>query len=324
MGIGIITCLGDAQIEDSVISSLFSGELPELNLEHRALSFGSLHAFLVALPRDDQRRILIHDLDEVTLSAIRAISAGLVQLRLTEATPNGIRSEVSRSLRNFDSVIPQQRQQLRTDLVLVTGTSGAPGITTVALNLASELAFEREIQLVDLDSRRKDLAFLLGGKRAASTTRLDKKLSISSGELSEGALNLADGGVAPDLSLALSDRRSAARSFSDTLDCAATVIFVAQPENNLTFELERFLDAYSNHLFSARPLFLINKLGSSVRHRSILRRCQARIGSLEMHTAPWDQSALERSKTQYAPLAAVAPRSRLRKSLRDLALQLLQ
>lgn len=324
MGIGIITCLGDAQIEDLVISSLFSGELPELNLENRALSIESLRSFLTELPHDDQRRILIHDFDESLLASIRVISPALVQLRLTEATPPEIRSEVSRALRNFDSATPRPRQKSRSNLILVTGTSGSPGITTVALNLASELAIEREIQLVDQDSRRKDLAFLLGGKRAADTTRLNSKLTISSCQISDEVLNLADIGAAPDLSLALSDRRSTARSFCEALDSAATVIFVAQPENNLTFELERFLDAYANRLFSARPIFLINKLGTSVRHRSILRRCQARIGSLEMYTAPWDQSALERAKTQYSSLAAVAPRSRLRKSLREFALQLLQ
>lgn len=318
MRIGVITCLTDSGFEDLVVESLISNDLADLVLEFRAISLANLQAHLANLPSDDRRRVVIHDLSDTDSIGLRPHPA-LVVISLYSGSAESIRAEVARALRDFDLSKRIERTK-RKDLVLVTGTTGSPGISTIALNLANELSLEREVHLIDNDSKRKDLAFLLGGKRDEPTVRLNSRLSISQGELATTTrLQIADGGAAPEIRQALSDRRAMARSFSDLLEMAARVIFVVQPENNTMFELERFLAARESELFEAEPIFLINKLGPSRRQLSIKRRLQARIGTHSVLIAPLDLKALELAKSQYSPLGDVAPRSKLRRCLQELA-----
>ena len=95
-----------------------------------------------------------------------------------------------------------------------------------------------------------------------------------------------------------------------------------QPENNHMFELEMFLEIIDNQTLSAKPYFLMNKLINSRRERSIYRRFQARIGSHTSNFLPLDVYTLDRAKSGYCAIAEVSPRSRLRKSLLQLAQQI--
>jgi len=323
MSIGVITCLTDSAFEDLVVESLISTELPDLTLEFRAISATNLRTHLANLPSDDCRRIVIHDLGELDLKGI-TLHPALVVISLASGNAEYIRGEVARALRDFD-VTKRIEREIRSDLVLVTGTSGSPGISTIALNIANELALDNEIHLIDKDPNRKDLAFLLGGKRDEPSIRLNSRLSISQRDLATSArLQIADGGAAPEIRQALSDRRTIARSYSDILEMAGRVVFVVQPENNTMFELERFLAARESELFHARPIFLINKLDQTRRQLSIQRRLKARIGTYPVSVAPLDLKAIELAKSQYSPLADVAPRSKLRRSLQELARSLVE
>lgn len=323
MSISVITCLADSAFEDLVVESLISSELPDLSLEFRAISLANLMAHLENLPSDNRRRVLIHDLGTLDLANLTSQPA-LVVISLDDGGVESIRAEVARALRDFD-VRERTVRRMRSDLVLVTGTSGSPGISTIALNLANELALEDEIHLIDSDPNRRDLAFLLGGKRDEKFARLKSKLSISQGELAPSArLQIADAGAAPEIRLALSDRRTTARCYSDLLETSGRIVFVLQPENNTMFELERFLAARESELFQAQLIFLINKVGQTRRQLSIQRRFTARIGTHQVSVAPLDLKALELAKSQYAPLADVAPRSKLRRSLQELARSLVE
>jgi len=321
MSIGFITCLADSDFEDLVVESLTSSDLPDLILEFRAISSANLTLYLENLPIDDKRRIIIHDLRNLQLPPTQS---ALSTISIDSGSPESIRAEVARALRDFDRS-NKSDLGIRSDLVMVTGTSGSPGISTIALNLANELSLAHQIHLIDSDSYRKDLAFFLGGKRDEPSIRLHSRLSISQGEFSTSAhLQIADGGAAPELGQALSDRRVVARSYSDLLEMAARIIFVVQPESNTIYELERFLAARESDLFQARPIFLINKVGQTRRQLSIQRRLQARIGTYPVSLAPLDLKAIELAKSQYSPLADVAPRSKLRRAIADLARSLVE
>ena len=320
MKIGVITFVSDAQYEDLIIESLINGDLGEYYLELRAITISEIENICKAFDSDEVPRILITDLPLESQFFNKDLSILQIDLR-RDLTRQEILAAVASSIRN-QKASPQENLNLMPikNFAVVTGTSGSPGISTLAINLAYELANEHQIRLVDADAKRSDLAFLMGGKRDVDVVNLSAKLSISERPSTDTAiLNLIDCGSALDLSAALTDRRKSAREFCNYLEGAGRVLFVVQPENNLMYELERFLEAYQRGVFTAKPVFVVNKVGDSQRQRSIQKRAFARIGNLPVISLPLDQSTLERSKSQYSPIAEVAPRSKLRKSIRELA-----
>ena len=325
MQIRVIFFLRDAFFEDQVIQTLISPELPDLQLEYRAISRVTLLDYLSKQEPDNVRRILLHDAIDLDIEVQRQRLGSLISLYLDPGDLARVRTEVTRALRNFQPVEKVERTIIkRKNLVAFTGTTGAPGITTSAINVAHELSLTQQARLIDRDPRRNDIAFLLGGKRNENEIRLTQSLTISQDAYLEGGVNIADCGSAPDLNSAISDRRSQARIYSDLIDSATKIVFVLQPENNLLFELERFIEACRTKLVTAKPIFVVNQLSDSQRQRSIFRRCQARIGETSLIAAPLELSSLERAKAQYAPLADVAPRSKLRRSYRELASLLIE
>jgi Flp pilus assembly CpaE family ATPase len=138
------------------------------------------------------------------------------------------------------------------------------------------------------------------------------------------SLRLVDAGPIPDLERAFSDRRSWARNYVDLLERAGTIIFLMTPDNNHMFELEMFLSLLDSGRVRARTIFILNQLGNSRREQSIQKRFRARVGKYEAQILPFDREALDRAKSAYSALLDVSPRSKLRKSIGEVALLLLE
>ena len=329
--IKVITYLQDAEFEDHVVDILRSGFGDELFIETRALTISDVLNNLLQIVVNEQRWILIHDLQklpfEISRESIRLsnlIPISLAEFRLL--SPSDLQKFVARSLRTFDSEkVIRKRAISRPELLVVTGTSGAPGITTVTLNLGYEISRKQKVNILDANYFRKDIAFLMGGKRGKNQTMLDKSLMIASEIVdleNSGVLTIADIGSVSNLGAAFSDRRAQSRTYIDLLESAGRIIFLMQPENNHMFELEMFLEIIDNQALSAKPYFLMNKLSNSRREHSIYKRFQARIGNHPSNFLPLDVDTLDRAKSGYCAIAEVAPRSRLRKSLLQIAQQI--
>jgi MinD-like ATPase involved in chromosome partitioning or flagellar assembly len=328
--IGIITFLHDAELEDRVIGQLALGFAEGAVIEFRALNEGDLLNYLEAMPTSDSRMILVHDLLELPktiriqlLQKPHIISVPVDQMG--SASSVELNRYVASTFRRTDlKENPDRNLAIREDLVVVTGSTGGSGVSTIALNLAVELASDREICLVDAHPFRKDLAFMLGGKRDRELTKLRTGLTVSSGELSPSAKNIVDIGPLIDLKSAMSDRRKPARDYLEFLEVASQLIFVMQPDNNHMFELDNVLEAFESGKYRARPLFLINQLGNSRRERSIYKRFTARVGDLDSIVIPYDRNNIDLAKAQYCALLDVSPRSKMRKAIRQVADQIIE
>lgn len=331
MKIGIITWLENAEFEDIVLKALLTEGISDVVLEYRALSKEALHSFLRNRPATESRFILIHESSMIDSEIQKALQIFPNAIRVAIEPLIGnvtleIERIVNRALRDFDSApIPKGVALQDKNLVMVTGSTGAPGITTIALNLGSELSQSKTVELFDLHPVRKDLAFLLGAKRSSESVRLSDRLFIS-GVIGEGgdSLRLVDAGPIPDLERAFSDRRSWARNYVDLLERAGTIIFLMTPDNNHMFELEMFLSLLDSGRVRARTIFILNQLGNSRREQSIQKRFRARVGKYEAQILPFDREALDRAKSAYSALLDVSPRSKLRKSIGEVALLLLE
>ena len=331
MKIGIVTWLESAEFEDIVLESLLTGGISKVELEYRALSIDSLISFLDSKSSTESRFILIHDSVEIPYnleSRLRGFP-NAIRMAIEPVIGNAaveIERLVNRALREFEPSQTTKRVIRRQkNLIVVTGSTGAPGATTITLNLGSEIAQSNPVELIDLHPNRRDLAFLLGAKRSSESVRLSDRLSIS-GMLKEeeNILQIVDAGPLPELSSAFSDRRAPVRDYVNLLERAERIIFLMTPDNNHMFELESFLASLEVGRIKARTLFILNQLSASRRERSIQKRFSARVGKHESHCLTFDREALDRAKSAYSALLDVAPRSKLRRSIGEVADRLLE
>jgi hypothetical protein len=336
MKIGIITWLESAEFEDMVLEALLTQGISKVELEYRALAVEPLIAFLQSREDTGSRFILVHSSDEIPRDLEREIRRFPDAIRLKIEPINGeaaieIERSVNRALREFESEPIRKSAVLQErNLIVVTGTTGAPGTTTITLNLGSEASLLQQVELVDLHPNRRDLAFLLGAKRSSESVRLSERLYISGGlgsaELAsnKSKWRIVDAGPMPKLESAFSDRRAPVRDYVDLLERAERIVYLMTPENNHMFELESFLSSFDAGRIRAKPLFLLNQFGGSRRERSIQKRFSARVGQHDSHTLPFDREALDRAKSAYSALQDVVPRSKLRRSLGEVAKALLE
>ena len=331
MKIGIITWLENAEFEDVVLQALLTEGISRVELEYRAISLESLINYLIAKPQTNSRFILIHDSGEITKAVEHELGRFPGAIRMAIDPDLGdvtveIERVVNRALREFETIpVPRKSIQRQNNLVMVTGSTGAPGVTTITLNLGNELSRSISVELIDMHPNRRDLAFLLGAKRSSESVRLSDRLSIS-GELSatSSALQLVDAGPIPNLESAYSDRRAPARDYVDLLERASAIIFLMTPDNNHMFELESLLTSIEAGRINARTIFILNQMGNSRRERSIQKRFSARVGKYESEIFPFDRDSLDRAKSAYSALLDVAPRSKLRKTIGEVAGSLLE
>jgi len=323
--IGIITFLHDAELEDRVIKQLSRGFQEDASIEFRALDEASLHRYLENFSANQARTILVYDSSSLpkTISTIILNKTNLITIQITEAIGSdeiALNRYIEKSIRRTETTEELRIQStVHNNLAVVTGSTGGSGVSTLTLNLAVEIAKRVEVCLVDAHPFRKDLAFLLGGKRDRQVTNLRYGLQISSGELSSSRKNLVDLGPLIDLKSAISDRRKPAREFIEYLESARELVFVMQPDNNHMFELDNILELIESKRCRARPIFVLNQLSNSRRERSIFKRFTARVGKFECVQIPYDRASMDLAKAQYCSLLDVAPRSKMRKAICQVA-----
>jgi Flp pilus assembly CpaE family ATPase len=322
--IGVITFLNDADQEDRLISQIIRSFGADSQIEFRAVNEKELQNHLEALPKSEARTVLIHDLHEIPHGIRRQLNQrpNLISVSILEM-PNleesSLSKYIARTIQQTNLGEKSLPPRTRDDLIAVTGTSGGCGVSTIALNLAVEISKSKEVCLVDAHPTRKDIAFLLGGKRDRESTKVRANLTVSNGGYSNSAINIADIGAVLDLKSAISDRRKQTRDYLETLQSANSIIFVMQPDNNHMFELENFLDSLANRTCTGKPIFLFNQISNSGRERSIFKRFKARVGDFDSFAIPYDRVSMDKAKAQYCALIDIAPRSKMRKALNQVA-----
>jgi cellulose biosynthesis protein BcsQ len=253
------------------------------------------------------------------ISAHESISFEALRLRAHEA----VRQPVIPLLKS--RALPRHE-----NFVAITGSSGSPGITTSALNLATEMSKLRKVELVDADPHRRDLHQKVG-MQVGTTTSLTTEFSISSIDFFKLAatdgvtpshIYFFDLGDAPNMGEIVKDRRGPAREFLDVFERCRHVVYVAQSENFSISELASFSEAVKEISSQVKVTYVLNKAGNSNRQKAIQKSFRAKVSNEAGFIFPRDYSALDRAQGQYSTLMEVTPRSSLRKAVRDLSIYL--
>lgn len=353
MKINFVTALAAYDLEDVVIETLSD---KGFYLLARAHSKVQLFELINTIP-SDERVLVIHD-------EILALSNGeKKQLQSEQFTAVELESE---QRLNPESFLSQVYERLRKpekaettiegrtarainrngNWIGVTGSSSAPGITTVAINLAAEFSNNHLTTLVDGDVKRADIGVKLGVKSQDRSIQLSESLRLinlnhvddsmsnkfMAGVMSEAASGVEkfciDLGTAPELRVAVSDRRRLGQEYVEKLQLCSQLLYVVQPENHSLFEMENFYSQLCEFYPEAQVTFVLNKSATSSRHQAIKKSFRRKIEEMQVKQkhfiVPMDYALVDRAQGRFATVSEVAPRSTLRKAYQELSIYLLK
>ena len=215
--------------------------------------------------------------------------------------------------------------------ITVTGSSSSPGISTVALNIATEMANIRPCSVIDGDNRNHDLHIFLGTRKEGETV-LNPSLSYMGiiDDRDREKLNTAnaktcviDAGAMPRIDEnMMTDRRFVTRETLDRIFQSKQLIYITQPDHRAQLELESFLDFAEMELSRHHISFVINRFGGSQRQKSIVKSLRNRIGDKPTFLIPRDDALFDRAQGRFAATCEVGARSRVRKTLQEISVYL--
>jgi Flp pilus assembly CpaE family ATPase len=219
----------------------------------------------------------------------------------------------------------------RPSWIAVTGSSSSPGISTVALNIATEIATIRPCAVVDGDNRNHDLHIFLGTRKEGETVlnpslsylgiiddRDREKLNITNAKtcvIDVGAMPRIDENM-------MTDRRIITRETLDRIFESKQLVYTTQPDHRAQLELESFLDFAGTELSDHHISFVINRVGGSQRQKSIIKSLRNRIGDKPTFLIPRDDALFDRAQGRFAATCEVGARSRVRKTLQEISVYL--
>lgn len=353
MKINFVTALSAYELEDAVIETLAD---KGFNLIARVNSKAQLFELIKTMP-SDERVLVVYD-------EIIALSNGEKKQLQTEQF-SALELESDQKL-DHESFLSQVYERLRKpeksetafegrttramsrngNWIGVTGSSSAPGITTVAINLAAELSTNHLTTLVDGDVRRSDIGIKLGVKSQDRSIQLSESLrlinlsqvepsvsnkiieSVMSEPVTEVEKFCIDLGTAPELRVAISDRRRTGQEFVEKLQLCSQLLYVVQPENHSLSEMEHFYFQLCEFYPEAQVTFVLNKSATSSRHQAIKKSFRRKIEEMQVKQkhfiVPMDYALVDRAQGRFATVSEVAPRSTLRKAYQELSIYLLK
>lgn len=248
---------------------------------------------------------------------------------------NSLNELIARSLRNplvhannqtFLNKTPRYRS-----LIGIIGSAGAPGRTSITLNLAAETSQKYQTAIIDADCSAPALALLLGqsDESLKSEFQLTQKLSLftdlsTSNSKFQSLIDTnskiyLDLGVMPKISEAIIDRRKSAQVFAQWFEKLSVIIYVTNSEEYSLRSLERFIENRSELPRNIKDFYILNKSGTSRRHKSLERRFSRLVPQDLGMVIPYDFAAFDRAQTNCSPILEVAPRSAIRKSFVELS-----
>ena len=191
------------------------------------------------------------------------------QLRLPLITNSGIANSV---LAN-----PEKSLARKSCVITITGTVGAPGRSSVALNLANYLAASSLVNLYDADLRAPSLEYFIGraGKKSEKlklTSLISQEKLIESNIGDTSSINIVDLGPLPPLTEVVNDRRWQAGFINRTLEETTTLIYLCKSNGLSLIRLEQFMSQFPVLLRKLPIIYILNQSGGTREDRALANR----------------------------------------------------
>jgi len=285
----VVTAISDSDCEDFVSQLLFS---QGWSIIYRAIEMAGLIEFLEAR-NGDLRTVVIYKsdlpnfsadlleltsnskvkyicIDEIEINSHKLMTFIRGQLRLPLIT-NSMAA-------NSNHLEASQSSSVRKPCVItITGTVGAPGRSSVALNIANYLAANSQVNLFDADTRAPALEYFIG--RADNNHQNINLVSLISQEKSSEAtigktssVSIVDLGPLPPLTEVVNDRRWQAGFINRTLEETTTLIYLCKSNGLSLIRLEQFMSQFPVLLRNLPIIYILNQSGSTREDRALANR----------------------------------------------------
>lgn len=353
----VITAIADASTEGFIASSLFG---QGWSVVYRALDAQSLATYLDTTKEILRDAVLIYspDLPGITTIQIHDYQRlfrqvvgfsnnpcpefpGVLAIPTSEnELLNFMRGSVRSPL-----VRPQKspHQNRRAKVIAIASPAGSTGCTTISINLAMEMSIlGKNTLLVDGDVRSPSVAPQLGihnlGKGQSScdfSANLkiceftQEKVTSFPSFLEDAIQNydcvILDLGSIEELSDSLTDRRWGSTLIHWACERADEIVFVGKSDPLSIYRFESLVRNLSRVTISAHISCLLNMQTSgrrpSARDAQFIAAC-APLRPHRMLSAPRDSSTIAKAESDRATLIEVSEKSRLRKAISKLAVEL--
>ena len=284
----VVTAISDSDCEDFVSQLLFS---QGWSIIYRAIDMAGLMDFLDArkgelrtvvifksdLPNFDEAllesasnsKVKNICIDEIETNSHKLMTYIRGQLRLPLITNSGIANSV---LAN-----PEKSLARKPCVITITGTVGAPGRSSVALNLANYLAASSLVNLYDADLRAPSLEYFIGraGKKSEKlklTSLISQEKLIESNIGDTSSINIVDLGPLPPLTEVVNDRRWQAGFINRTLEETTTLIYLCKSNGLSLIRLEQFMSQFPVLLRKLPIIYILNQSGGTREDRALANR----------------------------------------------------
>ena len=267
----VVTAIGDAEAEDYVAQLLFT---QGWNIIYRAFDMNSLQEFLNNRAKE-LRTVLVYrrDLTDFDISIIDSFaSPSLTAISLDDIAMNShlIMQHIRTHLR-LPLIInkPQWSQEIQEPkkfkTILVTGTAGAPGRSTIAVNLAPE----SNLPIVDLDFRSPAIKYLI--ERSDLNIPVLNLEEEKPREYRPSESAILDIGQLPPIGEMVNDRRWQAVLMNSAVEVATKLIYVCKANGLSLIRLTKFIEEFPILLRKIPIIYVFNLAGNSREERAMER-----------------------------------------------------
>ena len=267
----VITAIGDAEAEDYVAQLLFT---QGWNIVYRAFDMDSLIEFFNSRP-SELRTVLVFrkdlpDFDPELIDKFITPSLTLISLDGVPFSAHQVMMHIRSQLRLPLIVTPSRKVEelarpTKFESILITGTAGAPGRSTLAVNLA----LETELPIYDFDFRSPSIKYLID--RSDLDIPLLKIKEEKPREYLPNESAILDIGPLPPLSEMVNDRRWQAALLNSAFDSASKLIYVCKASGLSLLRLQKFIEDFPILLRKIPIVYIFNMAGNSREERALER-----------------------------------------------------
>ena len=287
----VITAISDADCEDFVSQLLFS---QSWSIIYRAIDMSGLVEFLEA--RSGALRTVVifksdlPDFDSEKLNSLSNSKVTHICIDNIETNSHKLMTHIRGQLRlplifegstqaaiEFKSTDIVQSKSRKPCVITITGTVGAPGRSSVALNIANYLSVESKVNIYDADIRAPALEYLIG--RADKNGENLNLVNLASNEKTSefrigdsSRISVVDLGPLPPLEEVVNDRRWQAGFINRTLEETTTLIYLCKSNGLSLIRLEQFMSQFPVLLRNLPIIYILNQSGSSREDRALANR----------------------------------------------------
>ncbi len=299
----VATAIGDADLEDYLSQLMFS---QGWNIVHRSLDSESLQRFYAetgiskstliyttdfptASPRFFAELANRHDLTLVNIDSIPTNAHALMSHIRQQLRVPLIHSGEAISTESEPLVTPPINRISPQRNIVVTGTTGAPGRTTISLALARHFAESTSVELLDADTNSPCLRELIPINESSNFQLSTLDSTLQPRELvASDQLRIIDLGALGRMSTEVTDRRWQANLRTNVMEKSATAFYVAPASEMGLKRISDFLAEISLLINKSNLVFLLNKAGSGKADKAIIARFEALV-----HGYAWGKITLD-------------------------------